>query len=217
MQFVTTDNNCGITIENPQIVEDLRLIANTRIDRLRDQPGNDLWLFPKKGDRYDDKIDDQFLFELEGNVLTTGNIMGFVGCGNTELTIRSRFSNKDGNDWFMQYMLQKVFAINIFDLKHTKSSDESLDIAALMLPYFLQKALSQGLYREYIRQEYNDSNLRGAFNISRHIKENYPFRNGKIAYTTREFRYDNSITQLVRHTGGPAPHCQSDQHGRTLR
>lgn len=200
MQFVTTDNNCGVTIENPQVIEDLRQLANVRIDKLRDQSGNDLWLFPKKGDRYDDKIDDQYLFELDGNVLTTNNIMGFVGCGNTELTIRSRFSNKDGNDWFMQYMLQKVFAINIFDLKHTKSTDESLDIAALMLPYFLQKALSQGLYREYIRQEYNDSNLRGAISISRHIKENYPFRNGKIAYTTREFRYDNSITQLVRHT-----------------
>ena len=200
MQFLTTDNNCGVSIDNPQIIEDLRQIANISIDRLRDQSGNDLWLFPKKGDRYDDKIDEEFLFELDGDVLTTNNIMGFVGCGNTELTIRSRFSNKDGNDWFMQYMLQKVFAINIFDLKHTKSTDESLDIAALMLPYFLQKALNQGLYREYIRQEYNDSHLRGNLDISRHIKENYPFRNGKIAYSTREFCYDNSITQLVRHT-----------------
>ena len=71
MQFVTTDNNCGITIENPQIVEDLRLIANTRIDRLRDQPGNDLWLFPKKGDRYDDKIDDSVssVFERADNAM----------------------------------------------------------------------------------------------------------------------------------------------------
>lgn len=200
MKFLTTDNNCGVTIENPRILGDLRQLANISIDKLRDQTGNDLWLFPKKGDRYDDKIENQFLFELDGEVLTTNNIMGFVGCGDTELTIRSRFSNKDGNDWFMQYMLQKVFAINIFDLKHTKSTDESLDIAALMLPYFLQKALGQGLYREYIRQDYNDSNLRGALDISRHIKENYPFRNGKIAYSTREFRYDNSITQLIRHT-----------------
>ncbi|MBR3030792.1 MAG: hypothetical protein IKH93_06580 [Bacteroidales bacterium] len=178
----------------------MKQLANISIDKLRDQTGNDLWLFPKKGDRYDDKIENQFLFELDGKVLTTNNIMGFVGCGDTELTIRSRFSNKDGNDWFMQYMLQKVFAINVFDLKHTKSTDESLDIAALMLPYFLQKALGQGLYREYISQDYNDSNLRGALDISRHIKENYPFRNGKIAYSTREFRYDNSITQLIRHT-----------------
>lgn len=200
MQFLTTDNNCGITVKDPQILEDLRQIANISIDRLRDQSGNDLWLFPKKGDRYDDKIDNEFLFELNGDVLTTNNIMGFVGCGNTELTIRSRFSNKDGNDWFMQYMLQKVFAVNIFDLKHTKSTDASLDIADLMLPYFLQKALGQGLYREYIRQEYNDSHPRCALDISRHIKENYPFRNGKIAYSTREFRYDNSITQLIRHT-----------------
>ncbi|MBQ1780196.1 MAG: hypothetical protein II001_02045, partial [Bacteroidales bacterium] len=119
---------------------------------------------------------------------------------NTQLTIRSRFTSESGNDWFMQYMLQKVFAINIFDLQHTTSHDNSLDIAALMLPFFLQKALRQGVYREYTRQDFNDSHLRGAIAISRHIRQNYPFRNGKVSYTTREFRYDNPITQLIRHT-----------------
>lgn len=200
MRIITTDNNCGQTIDNKSALEELRRIADCKLESLRDSGGHDLWLFPKKGDRYDDKIQDEFIFTIDGDILTTGNIMGFVGCGDTELTIRSRFSNKDGNDWFMQYMLQKVFAINIFDLKHTKSKDESLDIAALMLPYFLQKALKQGLYREYIRQEYNDSHLRGTIDTGRHIKENYPFNSGKVAYSTREFRYDNTITQLIRHT-----------------
>lgn len=200
MRLITTDNNCGQRIDSQSALEDLRRIADCKLESLRDLSGHDLWLFPKKGDRYDDKIQDEYVFTIDDDVLTTGNIMGFVGCGDTELTIRSRFSNKDGNDWFMQYMLQKVFAINIFDLKHTKSKDESLDIAALMLPYFLQKALRQGLYREYIRQEYNDAHPHGVIDVERHIKSNFPFRNGKIAYSTREFRYDNSITQLVRHT-----------------
>ena len=200
MPYVIWDNSIQDAPSDPQAREDLRRIAGIPLEKLRNEAGHELWLFPPKGDRYDDKIQDETILSFEGDQIRTGNIMGFVGYGSTELTIRSRFSNNDGNDWFMQYMLQKVFAINIFDLKHTRSSENSLDIAALMLPYFLQKALHQGLYREYTRQEYNDGRVRGAIDISRHIKENYPFKNGKIAYTTREFKYDNSITQLIRHT-----------------
>ena len=200
MPYVIWDNSIQDAPSDPQAREDLRRIAGIPLEKLRTEAGHELWLFPPKGDRYDDKIQDETILSFEGDQIRTGNIMGFVGYGSTELTIRSRFSNNDGNDWFMQYMLQKVFAINIFDLKHTRSSENSLDIAALMLPYFLQKALHQGLYREYTRQEYNDGRVRGAIDISRHIKENYPFKNGKIAYTTREFKYDNSITQLIRHT-----------------
>ena len=199
MHLITTDNNCGLIVDNTEVLNDLRVIGSCNLDMLKDMGGHDLWLFPPKGDRYDDKIQDEYILNINGSTLTTGNIMGFVGYGDTELTIRSRFSNRDGNDWFMQYMLQKVFAINIFDLKHTTSKENSLDIAALMLPYFLQKALNQGLYREYTRKEYNDSRVRGTLDISRHIKQNYPFRNGKIAYSTREYTYDNSITQLIRH------------------
>ena len=201
MKELTTDNNCGNHVVHPSSIDDLRHIADCPLDKLTEKENNDVWLFPSKENRYDDKIDNEFIVSLSGNILTTGNIMGFVGYGNTQLTIRSRFSQKnEGNDWFMQYMLQKVFAINIFDLKHASSEDGALDIAALLFPYFLQKALCQGIYREYIRCEYNDSHPKGALNISAHIKNNYPFRNGKISYTTREYKYDNSVTQLVRHT-----------------
>ena len=58
----------------------------------------------------------------------------------------------------------------------------------------------QGLYREYQRIEYNDDRVRGAIDFNRHIKMNYPFRNGKVSYSTKEYRYDNSLTQLIRHT-----------------
>ena len=50
-----------------------------------------------------------------------------------------------------------------------------------------------------ITHKYNDSNVRGVIDVSRHIKYNEPF-NGAIAYTTREYSYDNHITQLIRHT-----------------
>lgn len=200
MHRIVKDNNIAGYDINPSNIDDLRRIADCRLDKLSDSANNELWLFPRKGDRYNDKIEDQCIISIVGNKFTTGNIMGFVGCGETELTIRSRFSKTDEQDWFMQYMLQKVFAINIFDLKHGRGSDDALNITALMFPYFLQKALCQGVYREYVRCEHNDSRVRGTINFNAHIKANYPFKNGKIAYTTREYIYDNSITQLIRHT-----------------
>ncbi len=202
MRILTTDNNCGnFRVESGQSLKDLQHIADCPLDKLTDKENNDVWLFPNNENRYDDKIEDEVIISLCGDRLTTGNIMGFIGYGDTQLTIRSRFSGRsEGNDWFMQYMLQKVFAINIFDLKHSGSDDGTLDIAALLFPYFLQKALCQGIYREYIRCKYNDSHPKGTLCIQSHIKNNYPFKNGKISYATREYKYDNSVTQLVRHT-----------------
>lgn len=178
MKILTTDNNGGnFRVESGQCLKDLQHIADCPLNKLTNKENNDVWLFPNKGNRHDDKIENEVIVSLCGDMLYTGNIMGFIGYGDTQLTIRSRFSNKgEGNDWFIQYMLQKVFAINIFDLKHSGSDDEALDIAALLFPYFLQKALCQGVYREYIRCEYNDSQPKGTLCIQSHIKNNFPFR-----------------------------------------
>ena len=196
----TSDNNTGNCIVGRDDLGNLQQIAGRRIEDLMSDAGNELWLFPREKDRYGDKIEKETIFTLDDDKLTTGNIMGFIGCGGTEVTIHSRFSTRYEDDYFMQYLLQKVFAINIFDLNHRRSNESALDMAVLMFPYFLQKALLQGIYREYRRIEYNDDRVRGAIDFNRHIKMNYPFRNGKVAYTTKEHRYDNSITQLIRHT-----------------
>ncbi len=201
MKLIATDNCRDFVINDQQAVDDLRHIADCPLDKLTDKDCNDVWVFPSKDSRYDDKIEDETIMSLYGNKMSTGNIMGFIGYGNTELTIRSRFSSGDiGHDWFMQYMLQKVFAINIFKLQSSLTTEGILDVAAMLFPYFLRKALCQGIYREYIRCHYNDSRARGAIDFSAHIKNNYPFKNGKISYTTREYKYDNSVTQLIRHT-----------------
>lgn len=201
MKLIATDNCRDFVINDQQAVDDLRHIADCPLDKLTDKDCNDVWVFPSKDSRYDDKIEDETILSVYGNKMSTGNIMGFIGYGDTELTIRSRFSSGDnGHDWFMQYMLQKVFAINIFKLQSSLTTEGILDVAAMLFPYFLQKALCQGIYREYIRCHYNDSRARGAIDFSAHIKNNYPFKNGKISYTTREYKYDNSVTQLIRHT-----------------
>lgn len=81
-----------------------------------------------------------------------------------------------------------------------------------MFPKFLNEALSQGLYKEYKRNEYNDANVRGTIDINRHLRSNMPF-NGRVAYRTREFSHDNHVTELIRHT---IDYISKSRFGRTL-
>jgi len=188
---ITTKDNTCIEQEN---IEDLSDIANYSIKELKERNPN-LLIFPNNINI----IEDQPIFKLSNKKLITGNIMGFVGKNNTQLTIRSRFAD-DKNDYFLHYMLQKVMSINIFDLPHSSSDEDNFyDLLLYFFPNYLQEALNQGLYKEYHRNEYNDSNVRGAIDVKRHIKLNIPFT-GKIAYTMREYVYDNPVMQLIRHT-----------------
>ena len=125
--------------------------------------------------------------------------MGFIGYRNTQVSIRSRFAQSDSNDFFLHYMLQRVFAINLFDLKFGTSNEGVFDFLIYLFPSYLKRAMRQGIYKEYQTRNYNDSNVRGRIDVARHIRKNIPFT-GKVAYTAREYATDNHVTQLVRHT-----------------
>lgn len=130
--------------------------------------------------------------------IMTGNVMGYIGAGNVQMKIRSRFDN-GGHDFFLHYMLEKVFHVNLINLPHGNAGARILDILYLMFPYFLKKAVKQGILRQYVNKSCNDSTLKGTIDIPRHIRQNIPFL-GKVAYTSHEYSIDNSLTQLVRHT-----------------
>ena len=68
-----------------------------------------------------------------------------------------------------------------------------------LFPHYLKAAMRKGLFKKYIRRSCNDGNVKGTIDVARHIKANTPFV-GKIAYSQREFSYDNSLMELVRHT-----------------
>ncbi len=59
--------------------------------------------------------------------------------------------------------------------------------------------MRKGIYKEYVKREYNNANIKGAIDVAKHIRSNVPFV-GKVAYRTREFSYNNHLTQLIRHT-----------------
>jgi 5-methylcytosine-specific restriction enzyme subunit McrC len=125
--------------------------------------------------------------------------MGFIGRNSTQLTISSRFAKDENNDYFLHYMLQKVFSINLLKFDQTPNKENIWDFLLYLFPYYLKKAYSQGIYKAYRKEEYNDTNVKGSIDVKRHILRNIPFT-GKIAYTTREHSYNNYLTQLIRHT-----------------
>ncbi len=179
--------------------KDLQRIVNAQIKDLKGDKRPNLLVFPRDLGYYGDDVGEGRIISFHDNCISTGNIMGFVGVNDTQVDIISRFAKTDGEDYFLHYMLQRVFAINLFDIKHTTSSQPIFDFLLYLFPYFLKKALRQGIYKKYRRFEYNDSNIRGPIDVSRHIRDNIPFR-GTVAYSTREHTYDNEVTELIRHT-----------------
>lgn len=199
-QLIQTKDNFERCLQETELchLETLKKLAEPTIANLSLEDHPNLLIFPQDFDTYGDKIGDAHIFELKGERLFTGNIMGFIGCGKTKVRISSRFAQGD-DDYFLHYMLRRVFAINLFELKFNSDEESIFDFLIYLFSAFLKRAMQQGMYREYQTREYNDANVKGRIDVARHIRQNIPFE-GRIAYTTREYAQDNNITQLIRHT-----------------
>ena len=178
-------------------------IAHRSVKQLCDEHSN-LLIFPHcLGDRRKEFCDTAICSIIDDTIIT-GNLMGFVGVNDgkisAELSIRSRFYEEGKQDYFLHYMLQKVFHFNLFNLPTSSGDSESFEFILFHLfTHYLKKAIKQGVFKQYQKCEYNDANVKGAIDVARHLRYNIPF-NGKIAYRTSEYRYDNPVTQLIRHT-----------------
>lgn len=159
-----------------------------------------VFIFPERIKDAEDITQEQMILQSVNDSYRSGNVMGFLGCGDERLVIESRFCGK-GEDYFFQYLLDRVLEFpNIVDLQSDANSDNRLFNSLLFLfPVYLKTAMRKGLFKKYIRHRFNDSNVKGTIEIARHIAQNTPFV-GNIAYSQREFSYDNSLMELVRHT-----------------
>ena len=206
MRIYLTDNNIGkvnVKTYNRNDVSALFPIADKTIGELCRENEN-LLIFPYCIDDSDDRIGESSVLSIINTdnsdrvKISTGNIMGFIGIGNLQVKIQSRFD--DGHDdYLLHYMLQKVLSFNLFDLSHNNEQEDVFDFVMFMFPYFLKKAFRQGIYREYQNHKYNNSNVKGIIDLGRHIAHNVPFV-GNVAYSTREYCQDNTMTELIRHT-----------------
>lgn len=145
---------------------------------------------------YDKGNRNAYLLTINDKTVVTGKYCAFVGNQKSTLTIRSRFA--PANDFFLLYMLSKVYNIDSTTLLANNSDVSLFDLYELLLPSILLKAVGRGWYKEYERKAYNDSRVKGVIDVGRHIRANIPFQ-GKIAYNIREHSFDNRISQLIRH------------------
>ncbi len=159
-----------------------------------------VFVFPEIVKDAEDITRDQMIIQSVNDTYHSGNVMGFLGCGDERLIIESRFGGRD-NDFFFQYLLDKVLDFpNIVDMESDANQDNRLfNFLLFLFPYYLKTAMRKGLFKKYIRHRYNDGNVKGTIDIARHIEQNTPFT-GNVAYSQREFSYDNSLMELVRHT-----------------
>ena len=194
----TTDNNGGQMRVPEACLQDLLAIGNADLDTLCRQNPN-LLVFPQSFGEWRDGIGSSRIFTISGDHLRTGNVMGFVGRGGTRLTIASRFAFSDSHDYFLHYMLRRVFDVNMLDFDQSPGHDGSLNFLAYLFPACLKRAYAQGMFKAYVSRLHDDASVRGRVDVARHLRRNTPFC-GSVAYVTREYSADNAVTQLVRHT-----------------
>ena len=159
-----------------------------------------VFVFPDTVKDAEDITQDQMILQSVNDTYRSGNVMGFLGYGDERLVIASRFCG-GSEDYFFQYLLDKVLDFpNSVNLESDANQDDRMfNFFLFLFPRYLQAAMRKGLFKKYIRHSYNDGNVKGTIDIARHIEANTPFV-GKIAYSQREFSYDNSLMELVRHT-----------------
>ena len=194
-----TDNQQALNKE--EFITEYPKISQVLLDRTLDNLSQEdsIFIFPNDLKNSPDLDKDQKILETVNQKIKTGNVIGFLGCGQERLTISSRFSSKS-DDYFLHYLLQKVLNINLTSLDVGLSREERLyQLLIYLFPKYLEAAMRKGLYKEYQRFSHNDSHIKGVIDVVNHLKKNLPFT-GNIAYTTREFTYDNPMMQLIRHT-----------------
>ncbi len=196
-KIIKLKDNTKHEIQNNISEEDIisiKEISGKTISAIKDN----IIIFPNSIKESKDLEENSKIFDILNDSIQTNNIMGFISYNNTQIKISSRFAN-DNEDYFLHYMLMKVLSLNVVNLEHSKDYDDSFDFLIYMFISFFKRALRQGLFKQYKLIKHNDSNVKGTIDINRYIKNNIPF-NGKISYNTREYSYDNNITQLIRHT-----------------
>ena len=154
--------------------------------------------------------DELFFVNKNGKIYGARNIIGTIrnvieyGTETIDLTleVRSRFDTLD-RPWFAAAMLSTI----VEDSEGIASQSEIYNgetdifgfIKAVLFAKYLERAYKAGIYRPYVRNEYNNSRPRGSLDIARHLRLNLA-RKDRVAYVTRERDENNPLNRLIMHT-----------------
>ncbi len=146
-----------------------------------------------------------FTLSQDEKYINTHNCMGVLRFRDKEseqsvlLQIKSRFDEGGDKQFFLTYLLNKVFGGCFTDDPVPSDPDSMWDIlVAFIFRRQLQHACEVGLFKQYRKFAHNNLRYRGKFNLDEHLKLNMPFL-GKIAYTTKDITFDNPVNHLIRH------------------
>lgn len=172
----------------------VKSVADKTLEQL-DREG--IFVFPEMIADVEDMTKKQMILQSVNESFLSGNVMGFIGIGDERLVIESRFST-GGNDFLFQYLLEKVLDFpNIVNMDTDANQEDRLfSLLLFLFPYYLKTAMRKGVFKTYIRNLYNNANVKGTIDISRHIKKNIPFT-GNVAYSQREYSYDSSVATRI--------------------
>lgn len=190
------DNSSVKEAELSKIPQLSTCLADKTLGQLADEG---VFFFPRQLERSEDITREQSLLWRQSGNYMTGNVVGFLGCGEERLTITSRFSGR--NDYFLQYLLRRVLEIpNVVNLEvDAVRNDMLFHFLVFLFPGYLKSAVKKGAFKEYVCRQYNDGNVRGSIDVARQLAVNVPFV-GRVAYHQRGFSNDNTLMELVRHT-----------------
>ena len=176
-------------------------------------------LYKKTEKEDDDEKDEYSLYSWNGFV---GILQGIVELTNIDLydknnrptdvygyepikvilQIQSRFDRNEDNVYCPPYFLSTMLLQCQTGLNEelVPSNDKDFFFDLFLLYMFKERAkkcYQKGLYRTYRRFEKNDDRIKGAIDVSRHIRLNMGLNNGKIAYSYRENTIDNYLNHLI--------------------
>lgn len=196
-QLKIKDNSFVRKEQFSEIMGVVKSVADKTLEQLESEG---LFVFPEIINDVEDITKSQIILQSVNDSFLSGNIMGFIGKGDERLVITSRFSTGD-NDFLFQYLLEKVLDFpNVVNMEADANQENRLfNLLLFLFPHYLKCAVRKGIFKTYMRNPYNDSNMKGTIDVPRHIKQNTPFV-GKVAYSQREYSYDNFLMELIRHT-----------------
>lgn len=108
-----------------------------------------VFVFPEIVKDAEDITQDQMIIQSVNDTYRSGNVMGFLGCGDERLIIESRFGGED-EDFFFQYLLDRVLDFpNIVDMDSDANQDNRLfNFLLFLFPYYLKTARQERLIQK---------------------------------------------------------------------
>lgn len=110
-----------------------------------------VFVFPEIMKDAEDITKNQMILQSCNDMYCTGNVMGFLGSGDERLIIESRFSRGE-NDYFFQYLLEKVLDFPNFISLDTNANQEERMFNLLLSCFLIISRLLLG--RAHSRHTY---------------------------------------------------------------